>query len=303
MSRQFAASERKPVKKKWKLTPYMFVLPAVVLMVLFLLWPALTSLGYAFTNYNIMRPDQVKFIGFQNFINIFSDTDFRKALGNTIYFTVVVVPYQCTLALALALLINRKVRGVGIFRAAYFSPMVTSMTVIAILWTILYNPNPNQGLINAILVKLGFESVSFLRNPDTAMNSIIFMSGWQAAGYQMMIFLAGLQNIPQDHYEAASIDGAGVLQKFWYVTLPGLANVIKYVVIITMIQAMKLFTQPYIMTQGGPQNSTRTLVYYIYQQGFQFRNFGYACAISVIFFVIVVVMSSVMQKILKSEGR
>lgn len=303
MSGQPELKKNKPKGKAFKLTPYMFVLPAVILMMTFLLWPALTSLRYAFTNYNIMRPDRVEIVWFSNFIKLFSDADFKKALWNTIYFTIVVVPYQCTLALALALLINKKIRGVGVFRAAYFSPMVTSMTVISILWTILYNPNPNQGLINAILVKLGLESISFLRDPGTAMNSIIFMSGWQAAGYQMMIFLAGLQNIPQDRYEAASIDGAGVFQKFWYITLPGLANVIKYVVIITMIQAMKLFTQPYIMTQGGPQNATRTLVYYIYQQGFQFKNFGYACAVSVVFFLIVVCMSFAMQRVLNSEGR
>ncbi|WP_306560821.1 carbohydrate ABC transporter permease, partial [Enterocloster bolteae] len=120
-------------------------------------------------------------------------------------------------------------------------------------------------------------------------------------GYQMMIFLAGLQAIPGDQYEAASIDGAGAFQKFLYVTLPGLKNVIKYVVMITMIQAMKLFTQPYVMTQGGPQNSTRTLVYYIYEQGFQSRNFGYACSVATVFFVIVVTMSLMLKRVIKAD--
>lgn len=133
------------------------------------------------------------------------------------------------------------------------------------------------------------------------MNSIIFMSAWQAAGYQMMIFLAGLQAIPSDQYEAASIDGAGKIKQFFYITIPGLKNVIKYVVIITTIQAMKLFTQPYVMTQGGPQNSTTTLVYNIYQQGFQSRNFGYACSAAVIFLAIVIVMSLLLKRVIKAD--
>lgn len=288
-------------KKSEQITGYLFVLPAVILIIGFLIVPALLSLRYSFTNYNIMRPDKIKFIGINNFIKIFNDTNFRKALVNTIYFTVIVVPFQCLLALGLALLVRSRRKGVSIFRAAYFSPMVTSMTVIAILWTFLYNPNPNQGLLNAILANFGVKPIAFLRSPDTAMNSIIFMSAWQAAGYQMMIFIAGLQNIPEELYEAASIDGAGVWQKFWNVTIPGLKNIIKYVVMMTTIQAMKLFTQPYIMTQGGPQNSTRTMVYYIYQQGFQQRNFGYACAIAVVFFIIVVTISFLLKRIIKAD--
>lgn len=288
-------------KKSEQITGYLFVLPAVILIIGFLIVPAVLSLRYSFTNYNIMRPDKMKFIGIDNFIKIFNDTNFRKALVNTIYFTVIVVPFQCLLALGLALLVRSRRRGVSIFRAAYFSPMVTSMTVIAILWTFLYNPNPNQGLLNAILANFRIKPVAFLRSPDTAMNSIIFMSAWQAAGYQMMIFIAGLQNIPEELYEAASIDGAGVWQKFWNVTVPGLKNIIKYVVMMTTIQAMKLFTQPYIMTQGGPQNSTRTMVYYIYQQGFQQRNFGYACAIAVVFFIIVVTISFLLKRIIKAD--
>ena len=230
-----------------------------MLLAAFLILPAVSTVRYAFTDYNILRPDKIKFCGLDNFVELFGDRDFKKSLVNTIYFTVVVVPFQCILALLLAMLISSRRKGVSIFRAAYFSPNITSMVVVAILWSVLYNPNPSTGLLNAFLTKLGFAPCGFLTDPKTSMNSIIFMSAWQAAGYQMMIFLAGLQAIPGDQYEAASIDGAGAFQKFLYVTLPGLKNVIKYVVMITMIQAMKLFTQPYVMTQGGPQNSTRTL--------------------------------------------
>ena len=240
---------------------FLFILPAVVLLAAFLILPAVSTVRYAFTDYNILRPDKIKFCGLDNFVELFGDRDFKKSLVNTIYFTV----------------------------------------VVAILWSVLYNPNPSTGLLNAFLTKLGFAPCGFLTDPKTSMNSIIFMSAWQAAGYQMMIFLAGLQAIPGDQYEAASIDGAGAFQKFLYVTLPGLKNVIKYVVMITMIQAMKLFTQPYVMTQGGPQNSTRTLVYYIYEQGFQSRNFGYACSVATVFFVIVVTMSLMLKRVIKAD--
>ena len=288
-------------KKSERTAAYIFVLPAVILLAAFLIYPALQTVRYAFTNYNIMRPDRITFCGLDNFIEIFQDKDFWKAFTNTLYFTVLVVPFQTVLALALALLISSRRKGVSIFRAAYFSPQVTSMVVVAILWTVMYNSNPEGGLLNALLVKLGFEPSGFLNDPDTAMNSIIFMSAWQGAGYQMMIFLAGLQGIPRDQYEAASIDGAGKLKSFLYVTLPGLKNVIKYVVMITVIQAMKLFTQPYVMTKGGPQNSTRTMVYYVYEQGLQKRNFGYACAVAAIFFVIVVILSLGMKKLIKAD--
>ena len=268
-------------KKSERKAAYLFIIPAVVLLAAFLLYPALQTVRYAFTDYNIMRPDRIKFCGLNNFIELFQDKDFWIAVKNTLHFTVLVVPFQTVLALALALLISSRRKGVSIFRAAYFSPQVTSMVVVAILWTVLYNSNPSSGLLNALLVNLGMEPCGFLNDPKTAMNSIIFMSAWQGAGYQMMIFLAGLQGIPKDQYEAASIDGAGKIKSFLYVTLPGLKNVISYVIMITVIQAMKLFTQPYVMTKGGPQNATRTLVYYVYEQGFQKRNFGYACAVEI----------------------
>jgi fructooligosaccharide transport system permease protein len=288
-------------KKSERKAAYLFIIPAVVLLAAFLLYPALQTVRYAFTDYNIMRPDRIKFCGLNNFIELFQDKDFWIAVKNTLHFTVLVVPFQTALALALALLISSRRKGVSIFRAAYFSPQVTSMVVVAILWTVLYNSNPSSGLLNALLVNLGMEPCGFLNDPKTAMNSIIFMSAWQGAGYQMMIFLAGLQGIPKDQYEAASIDGAGKLKSFLYVTLPGLKNVISYVIMITVIQAMKLFTQPYVMTKGGPQNATRTLVYYVYEQGFQKRNFGYACAVAAVFFVIVISLSIGMKKIIKAD--
>lgn len=284
-------------KRNERIAAYVFVLPAVVLLLAFLVVPMIYTIYYSVFQYQVMRPNDITFIGLQNYTKLFQDSDFWKALVNTFYFTIIVVPCQCVLALALALLVSKKFRGVAIFRTMYFSPQLTSMVVISVLWSVLYNSNPSTGLINAMLTSIGLDSINFLSNPKTAMNAIIFMSAWQGAGYQMMIFLAGLQGIPGDQYEAASVDGANSFQQFLYITLPNLRGTIKYVIMITMIQAMKLFTQPYVMTQGGPQNATKTMVYYIYTQGFQKGNFGYACSVAAIFFVIVVAMSLIMQKI------
>jgi len=288
-------------KRDERIAGYVFSLPAVVLLIVFLGVPIIYTVYYSVFQYQVMRPNDILFIGLENYKKLISDSDFWVSLKNTFYFTVVVVPVQCILALLLAMLVSKKFKGVSIFRTMYFSPQLTSMVVISVLWTVLYNSNPNTGLINAFLTNLGMEPINFLTNEKTAMNSIIFMSAWQGAGYQMMIFLAGLQGIPRDQYEAASVDGATPFQQFWSITLPNLKGTIKYVIMITMIQAMKLFTQPYVMTQGGPRNSTKTMVYYIYTQGFQKGNFGYACAVAAVFFVIVVAMSLLMQKLTSEE--
>lgn len=284
-------------KRNERITAYLFIAPAVVLLIAFLVVPMIYTAYFSVFKYQIMRPDNIDFIGIDNYTKLFADKNFWVALKNTVYFTIVVVPAQCALALGLALLVSKKFRGVSVFRTMYFSPQLTSMVVIAVLWSVLYNANPNTGLINSLLVNIGLKPINFLTNEHTAMNAIIFMSAWQGAGYQMMIFLAGLQGIPRDQYEAASVDGATKWNQFRYITLPGLRGTIKYVIMITMIQAMKLFTQPYIMTQGGPKNATKTLVYYIYTQGFQKGNFGYACSIATVFFVIVVTMSLTMKRI------
>ena len=288
-------------KRDERIAGYVFSLPAVVLLIAFLVVPIIYTVYYSVFQYQVMRPNDITFIGFENYHKLITDSDFWISLKNTFYFTIIVVPVQCALALILAMLVSKKFKGVAIFRTMYFSPQLTSMVVIAVLWTVLYNSNPNTGLINALLVNLGLEPINFLTNERTAMNSIIFMSAWQGAGYQMMIFLAGLQGIPRDQYEAASVDGATPWQQFWFVTIPNLKGTIKYVIMITMIQAMKLFTQPYVMTQGGPRNSTKTMVYYIYTQGFQKGNFGYACSVAAVFFVIVVAMSLILQKITSEE--
>ena len=282
--------------KRQRRMAYVFIAPAMFLLLLFLIIPAFMALGFSFTDFYVLTPDKMEIVGIDNYITLVSDELFWKCLKNTFYFTVVIVLVEAVIALGLAVLVNKKSFGRTFFRTAYFAPVISSLTVVSILWVCLYNPN--DGLFNAILNTLGLPSQRFLRSADQAMNSILLMSIWQGVGYQMIIFIAGLNGISQELYEAAAIDGANSVKKFFYITLPGLRNVISFIVVYVTIQAFKVFTQPYIMTFGGPQNSTRTLVYYIYQQGFQYKKAGYASAMAVVFFLIVVFASMILKRLL-----
>lgn len=277
----------------------LFSLPALVLLFTFLVLPVILAFLYSFQDYSMLKPDEKEWIGFKNYLDLINDKTFLKSLKNTLYFTVVVVPVQCTVALCLALLVNKKVKVAVIGRVFFFSPVVTSMVVVAILWTFLYNVD--RGLINQLLGMLGIPPQPFLLSEDQAMNSIIFMSVWQGAGFQMMIFLAGLKEVPEELYEAAEIDGASAWQKFWNVTLPSIKHVTGFVLMITTIQAFRLFIQPFVMTNGGPNESTKTIVHLLYENGFQFRNVGYSSAIAIVFFVIVLFVSVIMKKWLVKE--
>jgi fructooligosaccharide transport system permease protein len=290
----------KTLQGKEAVTGYLFLLPALILLGIFLLYPMGAAFYYSLTDFYILRPGEENFVGLANFQTILGDAEFRQALINTIYFAVLVVPIQISVALGLALLVNRKLRFKVFFRTAYFSPVVMSLVVVSILWTFMYNPN--EGLINELLGVFGIPAQPFLTSPDQAMNSIIAMSVWQGAGFQMMIFLAGLQNIPNHLYEAADIDGANKFQKFLHVTLPGLKNISVFIFITITIAAFKLLVQPMIMTQGGPLGSTKSLVYHIYEVGFNYRDVGYASAMAVVFTLMVLIITIVQRILAREEG-
>ncbi|WP_147803738.1 carbohydrate ABC transporter permease [Alkalicoccus halolimnae] len=290
----------KTLQGKEAVTGYLFLLPALILLGIFLLYPMGAAFYYSLTDFYILRPGEENFVGLANFQTILGDAEFRQALINTIYFAVLVVPIQISVALGLALLVNRKLRFKVFFRTAYFSPVVMSLVVVSILWTFMYNPN--EGLINELLGVFGIPAQPFLTSPDQAMNSIIAMSVWQGAGFQMMIFLAGLQNIPNHLYEAADIDGASKFQKFLHVTLPGLKNISVFIFITITIAAFKLLVQPMIMTQGGPLGSTKSLVYHIYEVGFNYRDVGYASAMAVVFTLMVLIITIVQRILAREEG-
>ncbi|MEL6956159.1 MAG: sugar ABC transporter permease [Pseudomonadota bacterium] len=225
------------------------------------------------------------------------DPAFMRSLFNTFLFALMVVPLQCAVALALAMLVNAGLRGQTALRAVYFSPVVMSMVVVSVVWSFLFNKD--LGLINQFLSWISFGAIGptdWLGNPGTAMPSISVMSAWQGAGFQMLIFLAGLQGISQELYDAARIDGANPWQRFVNVTLPGLKNTIAFVIIVTTIAAFGLFTQVDVMTQGGPQNATSTVMFHAVQKGVREQDISYGSTVTVIYFCIIAAIAILQQR-------
>lgn len=270
----------------------LMLLPAAVLMITFLIIPIGLTFALAFTNARLISPEPAHFIGLSNFTRLFSSDTFWASLRNTVIFAVVIVPFQSACALGLAVLVNAKMRGVNFFRTIYFLPVVTSIVVVSMLWLFLYQPN---GLINALLSQVGIQGPDWLGDPRTALIAIILMSAWQAMGFHMVIWLSGLQTIPGELYEAAALDGADTWQQFRHVTWPGLRQTAVFILITITIAAFGLFSQINIMTQGGPLDATTTLVFQAVRTGFQQQQTGYASAISLVFFVLVLVVTLIQR--------
>lgn len=278
------------------------VAPALVLLALFVLVPAGLAFGLAFTNARLISPYPAEFSGLDNFIRLFQDASFGRALLNVAYFAVVVVPLQAGLALLMAILINTKIRGTTFFRTVYFLPVVTSMVVVSLLWAFMYQ---QDGLLNVIIRNLTFGLVQgpdWLGDTATSMPAIILMSVWQGVGFHMIIWLSGLQTISAELYEAADIDGTSKWQKFRYITWPGLRATRSLIIVTITIAALGLFTQVSVMTQGGPLDSTTTVVYQAVESGFRQQETGYASAISLVFFAIVLVISGVQRYLTREKA-
>ncbi|NQX27347.1 sugar ABC transporter permease [Microbacteriaceae bacterium VKM Ac-2854] len=278
------------------------VAPALILLALFVLVPAALAFGLAFTNARLISPYPAEFSGLDNFIRLFQDASFGRALLNVAYFAIVVVPLQAGLALVMAILINTKVRGTTFFRTVYFLPVVTSMVVVSLLWAFMYQ---QDGLLNVIIRNVTFGLVQgpdWLGDTATSMPAIILMSVWQGVGFHMIIWLSGLQTISAELYEAADIDGTSKWQKFRYITWPGLAATRSLILVTITIAALGLFTQVSVMTQGGPLDSTTTVVYQAVESGFRQQETGYASAISLVFFAIVLVISGVQRYLTREKA-
>jgi len=289
------------LSKKKRKAVLLFILPGLILLGVFMILPFLMSFGLSFTNQRILSRVPTRFVGFSNYERLFGDDLFFIGLKNNFVFAAIVVPIQTILALGMAMVVNKHLKGVKIFRTAYFMPTVTTMVVVSVVWTFMYNP---QGLINNFMQAITFgnwETIDFLKNSQWAFPAIMIMSVWQGAGFQMLIFLAGLQEIPEMLYEAASIDGANKWRKFWNITLPQLRNTTAFVLISTTILALRLFDQIKIMTNGGPNNSTYTVILHLYNNGFTKQRVGYASAITVVFFLIVLAISIIQRLILREE--
>ncbi|WP_373135433.1 carbohydrate ABC transporter permease [Enterococcus durans] len=276
---------------------YLFILVPVSLLLIFGIFPILMALYFSFTDYNIIEP--ANWIGFANFQKIFQDEFFFVSLRNTLVYTFLYVPLGLIVALGTAILLNKKVRVTNLFRTFFYLPVLCSTVATATIWYWLLNPQ--YGLLNQLLRLIGIDGPAWLYSSNWAMTAIVIMSVWMTFGGNMMIFLAGLQGINPALYEAADIEGASSWQKFRHITWPQLSKTTFLVTTQLIIGAFQVFDQAYMLTKGGPGNSTITLVYYIYNKGFGGLEMGYASALSFILFLIIFVFSLVNMKLTNKE--
>jgi multiple sugar transport system permease protein len=277
--------------------------PAVVLGVIFIVVPFALAIALSFSDQRLVPNPNLptRFIGVTNYLRLFADPNFRQAFLNTLVFTALVVPFQSAIALALAMLINSKLPARNIFRGIFFLPTVITMVVVCVVW---FSMLKIDGFFNLVLGAVTFGTVGpidWLRNPYTAMPAIVLLSAWQGFGFQMVIYLAGLQSISPQLYEAAEVDGATRWQQFWNVTMPSLRNTHIFVIVTTTILAFKMFTQVNILTQGGPQGATSTLVHFLYEVGFRRGRVGFASATAVVFFLVVLLITLLQRRLFRSD--
>lgn len=276
-----------------------FVAPALVALGLFFFLPVASALVLSFTDFDIYAVADIgnlRFVGLDNYIHLLETPLFWKALGNTAWFVILGVPLSIMMSLAAALLLDNKLaRFKGFFRTVYFAPVVTTLVAVAVIWR--YLLHTKYGLVNWALGGIGIGPIDWLGDPHWSMPAIVLFAVWKNFGYNMIIILAGLQTIPEELHEAARIDGASAFQRLRHVTLPGLAPVLLVVSILTMAGYFQLFAEPYVMTQGGPVESTVSILYFMYEQGFRWWNLGFASAIAFVLFLIMFALTLVQLKV------
>jgi len=269
------------ISQKESFWAWIFILPAFLGTLIFIIIPIIASFCLSFTDWNLIN--KPKMVGLENYIELFKDPVFYQVLWNTFYYAVITAIFSIILPLILAIALDRKIKGSGFFKTAYFIPYVTPMIVIGIVWTWVFDPN--YGILNWIL-GIG-DNIKWLYDKNFAMPALIIVSIWKNIGYNMVIFLAGLQTIPESINEACEIEGATGLKRFFLVTLPLLSPTVFFVSIMTTISSFHVFDLIYLMTEGGPENSTTVMVYWLYKQAFEFFNIGKASAIAYVLFVII----------------
>lgn len=269
----------------------LFIAPALTIILLFFLIPAFASLLLSVTDFDLYAladVHNIRFVALRNYADLAHNPIFWRTLVNTLYYTIVGGPLTVTVSLGTALLVNaRSAKWKGLFRTMYFAPIVTSIVAVAVVWKYLYNPR--VGLLNRGLAHLGIAPVDWLGDPHWAMPAIILLGVWKNFGYNMIIFVAALQSIPEELYEAARIDGANAVQQFRHVTLPLLGPTFVFVGIITAIGYLQLFPEPYVMTRGGPVNATLSIVMLMYEQGFRWWNMGFAASVAFVLFIVIAI--------------
>ena len=285
------------MNRKLSLMGYLMSAPYIIYFLIFSAFPIFFSFFLIFHRWNIVGP--MKWVGLANFNMMFSDPLFWTSIYNTIIFLLIHIPLQVVVALVLAEVLNQKIKARAFFRAAFFMPVVVSGVVVTILWKQLYSTD--TGLLNNLLMAIGFGKVEWLTSTAMAMPSIALMATWKNVGLYMILFLAGLQSVPAYMYEAADIDGATTLQKFRYITIPAINPVIIMVLILSTIGGFSLFIEPYVMTGGGPLNSTLSTVLYIYRQGFSFYKMGYAATLGFMLAAIIFVVVLIQRKLIEQD--
>ncbi len=271
------------------LTPYFFLFPALLALGIAVFYPAFQAFSLSFTQYDLDLFSTPQWVGLKNFQRLATDQVFWQTLRNTLLYLLVVVPVLVMVPLGLAILVNQKLRGMAWFRMAYYTPVIISMVVAGIAWKALY---ASDGIFNNLLQGLGMqEGIPWLTSPHLALGSVMVVTIWKGLGYYMVVYLAGLQGIPADLYEAAAIDGCDGWQKHWDITLPLMRPYLLLVAVISSISAMKVFEEVYIMTQGGPLNHSKTVVYYVYERAFRDLDINYASAIGLVLFLFIFVFS------------
>lgn len=280
-----------------KLIPYLLVSPYIIYFLVFVAFPVGFSVYLTFNNWNIISP--MEFAGLSNYKRLFSDALFLKAVFNTLIFLAIHIPLQIVIALFLAELLNQKIKFRGFFRAAFFLPVIVSGVVVTILWQQLYGFD--TGLLNRLLVKIGLAKIGWLTDPNWAMPSIAVMATWKNVGLYVILFLVGLQTVPPQYYEAAELEGATHLQKFFRITLPIINPTIFMVIVLSTIGGFSLFIEPYVMTGGGPLNSTVSAVLYIYKQGFFYHHMGYAATLGFFFALLILSVVMIQKKFVEKD--
>jgi multiple sugar transport system permease protein len=276
---------------------YLMVAPAMLIFFVFTLLPVAIALFLSFTNYDVFT--KMDWIGAANYQDVFDDEFFWRALWNTTTYTVWSIPLSMAIGLGLALLLNQKLRGLGLYRTVYYIPVVTSMVAVAMIWLQLFDPL--YGVISNGLEAVGIKGIDWLGDPNLAMPSIIAVSVWKVVGWNMLIYLAGLQGIPEYLKEAAAIDGANRWQTLWKITLPLLQPTTFFIFVTSLIGAFQVFDVVYVMTGGGPANATTTLVHQIYNAAFKALDMGYAAAMSFVLFGIILVVSLFSMRAIRGE--
>ncbi len=279
-------------------TGYLFVLPYVIYFLTFVAYPLIFSIVLMFNRWNIVTP--MEWIGVRNFVRMVHDPLFFKSLGNTLIFLLIHIPLQIVVALAFAVLLHRSFRFRALFRAVYFMPVVVSGVVVTILWQQMYSYD--YGVLNAVLTSFGLHRVPWIVDAAYAMPSIAIMATWKNVGIYIVLFLVGLQNIPSELYEAAALDGASGRRTFVHVTLPMLNPTMIAIVVLSTIGGFSLFIEPYVLTGGGPMQSTLSTMLYIYNQAFYFDHMGYAATLGIVFAIIILGVVAVQRRVIEAEA-